>query len=127
MRVSQDNEGYYRADQLFQEVELVLEATCTACSGQPLSQGTTAMMMQRRDFLQGMVAGLTGTLLGSTAAVVYALARANLSSNSDRLGDQQPERLARVGIHKSWFVNPGVCRSADRLFLYSRSPAPLPG
>jgi hypothetical protein len=32
LRVSQDSEGYYRADQLFQEVELVLEATCTACS-----------------------------------------------------------------------------------------------
>ena len=27
-----DSEGYYRADQLYQEVELVLEATCTACS-----------------------------------------------------------------------------------------------
>ena len=25
-------EGYYRADELYQEVELVLEATCTACS-----------------------------------------------------------------------------------------------
>jgi hypothetical protein len=32
LRVSLDNEGYYRADQLFQEVELVLEATCTACA-----------------------------------------------------------------------------------------------
>lgn len=32
MRVSKDNAGYYRADELFQEVELVLEATCTACS-----------------------------------------------------------------------------------------------
>ena len=32
LRVSLDNDGYYRADQLFQEVELVLEATCTACS-----------------------------------------------------------------------------------------------
>ena len=32
LRVSQDNDGYYRADQLFQEVELVLEATCTACA-----------------------------------------------------------------------------------------------
>jgi hypothetical protein len=32
LRVSLDNEGYYRADQLYQEVELVLEATCTACS-----------------------------------------------------------------------------------------------
>ena len=31
LRVSLDNEGYYRADQLYQEVELVLEATCTAC------------------------------------------------------------------------------------------------
>ena len=32
LRVSLDNEGYYRADQLYQEVELVLEATCMACS-----------------------------------------------------------------------------------------------
>lgn len=32
LRVSLDNEGYYRADQLYQEVELVLEATCTACA-----------------------------------------------------------------------------------------------
>lgn len=32
LKVSLDNAGYYRADELFQEVELVLEATCTACS-----------------------------------------------------------------------------------------------
>ncbi len=32
LKVSLDNDGYYRADQLYQEVELVLEATCTACS-----------------------------------------------------------------------------------------------
>ena len=32
LRVSLDNESYYRADRLFQEVELVLEATCTACA-----------------------------------------------------------------------------------------------
>ena len=32
LKVSLDNEGYYRADQLYQEVELVLEATCSACS-----------------------------------------------------------------------------------------------
>ncbi len=32
LKVSLDNDGYYRADQLFQEVELVLEATCTACT-----------------------------------------------------------------------------------------------
>ncbi len=32
LKVSLDNQGYYRADELFQEVELVLEATCTACS-----------------------------------------------------------------------------------------------
>ena len=31
MKVSLDQAGYYRADELFQEVELVLEATCTAC------------------------------------------------------------------------------------------------
>jgi len=31
LKVSLDNEGYYRADELYQEVELVLEATCTAC------------------------------------------------------------------------------------------------
>lgn len=32
LKVSLDNESYYRADELFKEVELVLEATCTACS-----------------------------------------------------------------------------------------------
>ena len=32
LRVSLDNAGYYRADRLYQEVELVLEATCTACA-----------------------------------------------------------------------------------------------
>ena len=32
LKVSLDNTGYYRADELYQEVELVLEATCTACS-----------------------------------------------------------------------------------------------
>lgn len=32
VKVSLDNDGYYRADELYQEVELVLEATCTACS-----------------------------------------------------------------------------------------------
>ena len=32
LKVSLDNEGYYRANELFQEIELVLEATCTACA-----------------------------------------------------------------------------------------------
>lgn len=32
LRVSQDAAGYYRADRLYQETELVLEATCTACA-----------------------------------------------------------------------------------------------
>jgi hypothetical protein len=32
LNVSLDNDGYYRADELFQEVELVLEATCAACA-----------------------------------------------------------------------------------------------
>ena len=32
LRVSLDNDSYYRADQLYKEVELVLEATCTACA-----------------------------------------------------------------------------------------------
>ena len=32
LKVSLDNQGYYRADTLFHEVELVLEATCTACA-----------------------------------------------------------------------------------------------
>lgn len=31
LKVSLDNDGYYRADELYQEIELVLEATCTAC------------------------------------------------------------------------------------------------
>ncbi len=32
LKISLDNAGYYRADELYQEIELVLEATCTACS-----------------------------------------------------------------------------------------------
>jgi hypothetical protein len=32
LKVSRDSEAYYRADRLYQEVELVLEATCTACA-----------------------------------------------------------------------------------------------
>lgn len=32
LKVSQDAAGYYRADRLLQETELVLEATCLACS-----------------------------------------------------------------------------------------------
>lgn len=32
LKVSLDNDGYYRANELFQEMELVLEATCTACA-----------------------------------------------------------------------------------------------
>ncbi len=32
LRVSQDATSYYRADRLYQETELVLEATCTACA-----------------------------------------------------------------------------------------------
>lgn len=32
LRISLDSAGYYRADELYQEVELVLEATCTACA-----------------------------------------------------------------------------------------------
>ena len=31
LKVSTDSAAYYRADELYQEVELVLEATCTAC------------------------------------------------------------------------------------------------
>jgi len=32
LRITQDADGYYRASRLFQEAELVLEATCSACS-----------------------------------------------------------------------------------------------
>ena len=32
LKISLDNNGYYRADELYREVELVLEATCNACS-----------------------------------------------------------------------------------------------
>ena len=32
LKISLDNSGYYRADELYREVELVLEATCTACA-----------------------------------------------------------------------------------------------
>ncbi len=32
LKISLDSAGYYRADELYQEIELVLEATCTACS-----------------------------------------------------------------------------------------------
>jgi len=35
LKISLDNAGYYRADELYQEVELVLEATCTACTAGP--------------------------------------------------------------------------------------------
>jgi len=31
LKVALDNDSYYRANELFQEMELVLEATCTAC------------------------------------------------------------------------------------------------
>lgn len=31
LKVSLDSAGYYRSDELYQEIELVLEATCTAC------------------------------------------------------------------------------------------------
>jgi hypothetical protein len=32
LKVSLDNDSYYRADRLYQQLELVLEATCTACT-----------------------------------------------------------------------------------------------
>ncbi|MDH3750683.1 MAG: hypothetical protein OEU90_01425 [Gammaproteobacteria bacterium] len=32
LKISTDADAYYRADRLYQEVELVLEATCTACA-----------------------------------------------------------------------------------------------
>jgi len=32
LKISLDDAGYYRAVELYQEIELVLEATCTACS-----------------------------------------------------------------------------------------------
>jgi len=32
LKVSLDNDAYYRADELYQEIDLVLEATCTACN-----------------------------------------------------------------------------------------------
>lgn len=32
LKAAQDRAGYYRADQLYQETELVLEATCRACA-----------------------------------------------------------------------------------------------
>ncbi len=35
LKVSADTQSFYRADQLMKEAELVLEATCTACSGRP--------------------------------------------------------------------------------------------
>ncbi len=33
IRVADDREAYYRADHLFQQTQLVLEATCRACEG----------------------------------------------------------------------------------------------
>lgn len=39
-------------------------------------------MTERRDFVQGMIAGLTGTLVGGVA-IVYALARADLVELND--------------------------------------------
>lgn len=35
LKVSADQSGYYRADRLFQETQLVLEATCSACPSKP--------------------------------------------------------------------------------------------
>lgn len=32
IRITEDNAAYYRSDELYREVELVLEATCTACA-----------------------------------------------------------------------------------------------
>jgi len=32
LKVSRDHAGYNRSDELYQEIELVLEATCTACN-----------------------------------------------------------------------------------------------
>lgn len=32
VKISQDSQAYYRSDELYREVELVLEATCTACA-----------------------------------------------------------------------------------------------
>ena len=32
LRISEDRDGFYRADRLFKETELVLEAMCSACS-----------------------------------------------------------------------------------------------
>jgi len=32
IRITEDNSAYYRSDELYREVELVLEATCTACA-----------------------------------------------------------------------------------------------
>ncbi|MGI9343844.1 MAG: hypothetical protein ACR2QV_13480, partial [Gammaproteobacteria bacterium] len=32
LKASLDKDGYYRANELYQEVELVLEATCNACA-----------------------------------------------------------------------------------------------
>jgi len=42
--------------------------------------------LPRKDFLQGMLAGLTGTLVGGTA-IVYALARAEIVQLSDSPGE----------------------------------------
>ncbi len=42
----------------------------------------SADMIHRKDFMQGMLAGLTGTLVGG-ASLVYVLARANLVQLSD--------------------------------------------
>lgn len=35
LKVSADTQSFYRADRLMKEAELVLEATCTACSARP--------------------------------------------------------------------------------------------
>ncbi len=32
LKITLDSAGYYRSDELYQEIELVLEATCTACN-----------------------------------------------------------------------------------------------
>jgi hypothetical protein len=67
--------------------------------------------MTQRLFLQGLVAGAFGTLLGG-AALLYTLARLE---------------LAAMGIHQPRFVHPGICRAAAGLFHHARAITPLPG
>ncbi len=70
----------------------------------------SAVMMQRKDFMQGMLAGLTGTLVGG-ASLVYVLAGADLVQLSD-------SAISRPGEWLEWaYLNLGMSIPVFALLL----------